>query len=748
MVIKSRNLRNKSRTKFLAKIVVSFILIFAILSFVLPRFIPLEKIISIPTVNDLIKSQTGLNLSIQGKARISIIPFLGFTAHDIYLTNDNFAEKDVVFASKIDIKISAFALLRGNIAIKNIIIDNAKINIIQCKEAINIFNPPKSHKKAHSNDSKSSSPSKFSVTDLSLSKFTIKNSNFKYSICNSNTIYNLKNINATIVIPNSSSPIHADISSLFNGQKIDISVKSSNIKEILESKQGNLNVIIKTDVGIIKASGDYKIDEKSPTFLSNANFKIEGNNILPAKILSLLQTKSAPKYAIPAVNFNIEAEVHKDNVSFKELKIISADSSIVGENIQVSAKNLNNIESFSGSGRVITTISNIEDIVKMFEINIPNVKQYPAKILIPVDFSLNKGNLTINPSTFILIDEDKLNIDGHINFINSPLDISLNIESTSINVDKYLNFSSSKPEDEEQQKASSSTKNQYIIENLSKDKIRLFPTENFQLKINLDIKKLIVQNLNISSLLSTTTVSGKSIANNSSLSIFGGQITSSLNVKQNNSIMQHISLNTSMKNVQIADIIPYFNLPSLAEGNINSDISLQANASSLYEIAKSGIAKINANSQNLTIKGINIQSIISDAKSDYTKIIKKESVMQYISPSQKSSIDSISIQGVLQNGIFTNTVLKASKDTLNINGNGTLNLLNNQISYKININNNKEPLPSFIVNGTLGDISYKIDPKNYLTYHAKKTLKKELSTNPLIQEKLSEFNNILSKFKK
>ena len=123
------------------KVIVWFLAIVVALSFIIPRFIPIEKIIPIPEINQVIYQKTGLNVEIAGKARLSILPFFGITAHNIIITNPSFEEKNVLSAKKIDIKIAIFPLILKRLVIKNIILDNAKIDIIKCNNSYNFFTP-------------------------------------------------------------------------------------------------------------------------------------------------------------------------------------------------------------------------------------------------------------------------------------------------------------------------------------------------------------------------------------------------------------------------------------------------------------------------------------------------------------------------------------------------------------------------------------------------------------------------------
>jgi hypothetical protein len=69
------------------------------------------------------------------------------------------------------------------------------------------------------------------------------------------------------------------------------------------------------------------------------------------------------------------------------------------------------------------------------------------------------------------------------------------------------------------------------------------------------------------------------------------------------------------------------------------------------------------------------------------------------------------------------------------------------VLYRVNLQNKEEPLPYFVIKGTTSDLSYTIDPKDYLMYQTKKGIQKEF-LNPEIRDKITKFNNIINNFQK
>ena len=726
-----------------------------VFAFVAPRFIPVEKIIPIPKVNQIITEKTGLSLQLNGKTRLSILPFVGITAHNVQLTNEKFPKKNVLLAKKIEIKVAVFPILTGKIIVKNITLDTAQINIIKCNNAFNFFAPLNKITKIEDKQTQHTqedSSTLFYFRDITLSNFTITNGAISYSECNSNESYNINNIDAKISIPNVKSLINGDLTFILNGQKVSLSLKSSSLYEALYQQKGNIHINMDSDLGKLETFAKYNFDQTQPTFFNNANIEIKAQNISPQNIAKYLHIKNEELPKISQINFNSNINITHDTINIIKAEISTNDISLSAKDISINIQDRKNINSITASGKLIAEAVNIKNILNSMKIEMPSLKKHPSEINIPLNFEFKNGIFKVNEGSKITIDK-KIDIDvfAVMEILTKQQSAIINITSKEINLDEYISFASNDTKDTNPSstKTNSGTNNTGIpiIQTLNKDPIKLFDTKSFAIDIQTNIAKLIARNIVFENLFSNIKARNGMISAKISTSIFGGKLDANTNIAEQNSLLQKIDLKIDLNNVESTYILSTFNLPPISQGPINADAIFQANGTSIHGIITNGIGNINLNAKSFIIKGIDFDSIVSDIKTDYRKIIQKSSIMRYISAVKKSSIDQISAQILLKNGMIVNSKLDAIKDTIRVSGSGQLNLYNNQVLYKVNLQNKEEPLPYFVIKGTTSDLSYTIDPKDYLIYQTKKGIQKEF-LNPEIRDKITKFNNIINNFQK
>ena len=725
-------------------VVIGLFLIFA--TFVLPYFIPLEKVVPMEKVNEILGQQAGLKLELNGKTRVSILPFVGVSAKNINIQNirDEFKNNsNVISAKKIDIKLSVFPLLFGNVVVKNILLDGANINVLKCNEKINVFSPENVAKIEEVKESDEGVDVAGYVKNFGIKNFAIKESNFYYHDCKTNTKYEVKGFDASISIPDFEKDIFAKFSMAVNGVKLAMDIDSSNLRDILEKKSGTLKMKIGGEFGVVKIASSYKFDSKFQTFFDKTTFEITAENLLIAKLAQIANIKNENLAKMPNLNVSINGKVDNTNFSLEKLQLKLENITLNGQNIAVKVLDRNKPQNISANGDISVEISKISALVSAMNLNLPIVKKYPSQI--NGDFAFNFGNniLKIEEKSSIKIDETVFNISLIADVMKQVKSFAFSASSKFLNVDEYLNLQNEKKEKND-------NKNEPyvpIAQRFSKETISMPVFKNMIIDASLAIEKLIAYEIEMSNFSSKLKVRDGLISNKLSTNVFQGSTTVDFNASEKDGKLAGLSFDASVNNFEIKKIIQIAKFLNFAEGKINGNVTFNASASNVHDVVMKGVGVMDFKSENFTAVGIDLDNLIKDVMKDYKSLLSSDAVSKYISPSKKTTVDSIIFNGKISQGVFNNEKMFAKKGEITLDGHGTVDLNNESINYTILPKNGSQVLPAIVVKRTISDPVYTIDPSLYVQAQVKNAVREQIKTNPVIQEKISQFNNAINNFK-
>ncbi len=733
--------------KFLLQFVAVIALVFIVSTFILPYFIPVEKVVPMDKINEILGEQAGLKLELNGKTRISILPFIGVSAKNIAVQNiRNEFEKhtNVISAKKIDIKLSVFPLIMGNVVVKNILIEGADINIFKCNNKMNIFSPIE----GRTTPEAQTNPNNINITDyiedFGIANFAIKQSNFVYQECNTSKKYEIKGFDASISIPDFEKDISAKFSMALNGIEILADINSSNLKDILEKHTGTLKIKIGGGFGVLKVSSNYNFDNQFQTFFNKTNFDIKGENILIGKLAQMANIQNDSLASIPSANVAISGEIENAKISFKQLKLeLEKMMTLDGTNIVISVPNRNQIQTISSNGEINILAKNIQSLASTMKLNLPIVKKYPSTFEGNVIFSFANNIFKLDDKTTIKIDDKTtVNISLIADVLTQVKSIAFSLSRKLINLDDYLSLQS-----EAKKKTNQDTPYVPILERTSPEPVTLPLTKNLILDGSISIGKLIAHNVEISNLSSKLRIRENSISNKISADVFQGSTNINIELNEKNQKLSGLNLDIICNNFEIGKILEIINTKQIITGRINSTLKLQASANNIRDLIKYGKGSLELKSQNFTLVGIDLDSLIKDVTHDYKQLLSANAITKYIAPTKKTTVDTLSLDATLAQGIVNNEKMLATKDNISLEGHGTINLNNENVNYTILPKNGNQTLPAIVIKRTLSDPVYTIDPTLYVKSQVQNALQEQVRTNPEIQEKLSQFNKAINKFR-
>lgn len=745
---KNKNFVSSFITKFLLQFIGIIILLFVLAAFVLPYFLPVEKVIPIKKVNDILSEKAGINLELNGRTRISILPFLGVSAKNISLVSisPEFSQhKDAVFAKKIDIKLSVFPLLFGNVIIKNISLEGANINLFKCGTKLNVFSPSDIIKEANP-DSKNEESVNLEdyIKSFGISKFTIKQSDFAYSECSTSKHYAVKGINADIVIPKFDGDISAKFAMTVNNNKVKINVESSNLKDILQEHKGNLTVDLSSDFGAVNLLAKYRFDKNYQTFLDQTTFKIKGNDIAVAKLAKIFDIEASKLAPIPGMNFTFEGKINSTNAIIEHLALNFGGIKLKGSDIKVFVPSRTKTETISAKGIIEIGVENIGSLVSAAGFSPSIIKRYPSDIKSQMFFSFASNVLKLEEKSHITIDgKTVINISAIADTMRQTKSVAFNVSSKVINIDEYLNLQN------EQEKQAKNTNTPYvpILQKIDDMEIKLPSTNNLIVDGTVTIGKLIVRKVTIENVSSKLKIRQGKISNKISANVFDGYSTIEANIMEEHSTLRGIDIAASFKSFEVKRIMDILGSANLIEGKVDASLKFNSNAPSPRKILANGTGNMSINSNTLTVIGIDLDNLINDVIKDYKSLLSANVVKRYVSPEKRTSLDNFSADTSIARGVINNEKLTASKNGVSLNGHGTINLNNEQIKYTLLPANNSSPLPALVISGAISDPVYTIDPSLYIKDQIQSKIKNQIKNNSTVREKLSRFNNAINNFK-
>lgn len=737
--------------RFLLRFVVFVIVLFVSATTVLPYFIPVEKIVPIKKVNDILGEQAGLKLALNGKTRISILPFVGFSAKNFSITNikDDFKnDRNVISASKIDIKLSVLPLILGNVVVKNILIDGANINIVKCKDVVNVFSPINSTEKI---EVKNSTTESIDIQDyiksFGIKNFSIKNSNLTYKECETDTKYEIKGFDASIFLPSFEEDLSATFGMAINDVRTDVDINSSNLKDILEKKIGNLKIDVRGGFGNANIEFDYSFNEKFQTFFDNTTFKINAKEIMFSKILQMASVKNENLANLPKINFAINGRINNTKALLENLNFKMGEIAIFGKKISASVPNRVNPETISTKGEINIVAKNIQKLAKSVNMEMDIIKKYPSKIEGVFAFSFLNNIFKLQEKSNIKIDDTvKVNISAIANTIKGVKSVVFGISSDVINVDEYLNLQKKDVEKTKESTESKNTQHVSIAQKLSKEKITIPKIKNIIVDGNISIKKLTAYEMNIENISSKLRIRNGLIANDLYANLLNGSANIGFEIKEKNNILAGLKLNIELKKFEIEKIIDIAGIKQIAKGKINAIVDFKSHASNIHDIVMQGDGIANFDAENFTIIGIDFNAFAKDVREDYKAILSSNAFAKYISEEKSTVVEDIVVKNSISNGVVQNSML-AKKERISLEGGGKIDLKDEKIYYKVTPKNGGNFLPALVVKRTINDPFYTIDPTLYVKQQAKKALTKEIKTNPKIQEKLEKLNDVINNFK-
>jgi len=194
----------------------------------------------------------------------------------------------------------------------------------------------------------------------------------------------------------------------------------------------------------------------------------------------------------------------------------------------------------------------------------------------------------------------------------------------------------------------------------------------------LKIAKIKVQNLRMSDLdIKLEAQNGLVSMKPIKLNTYGGKVETSVVLDAKSDIPKY-DITKSIQGVQVGDLLKDFSGEATIVGTLNAEANLTTRGEWLSKLKQNSNGTLNLAFLDGAVNGFNIRQSIDAAKAKFSG---KEAPP---AETLKTDFSSLTISGVIKNGVFSSDDLDLQAPLLRVGGKGSANLNSEEIDYQVN----------------------------------------------------------------
>jgi AsmA protein len=184
-----------------------------------------------------------------------------------------------------------------------------------------------------------------------------------------------------------------------------------------------------------------------------------------------------------------------------------------------------------------------------------------------------------------------------------------------------------------------------------------------------------------------------------------------------------VSLSQALTGVRIGPLLQDLGGQTPIDGNLQATISLFAQTTNMNEFSSTLKGNIEAILSNGQVHGIDLLGLVSKSKATAEEGATKPQGLSSI-----TRFDKLDYRASITNGIVTSTLLRGTSPLFDLDGKGTIDLPNNEVSFRLNLAVKKNTLTGpgvqisklnrlrvpIRVSGTLSSLNYQIDARSVM----------------------------------
>ncbi|WP_349431965.1 AsmA family protein [Methylomarinum sp. Ch1-1] len=625
--------------KILLTVIATLVLLIMVAAVVLPFVIDPNDFK--PQIQAVVKDHTGRELSIEGDLELSIFPWIGLSTGRLSLSNaEGFNGKPFAEIEQSDIKVKLLPLLSKQVEVNRIVLKGLALNLAKNKQGVTNWDdlvPAKEEKKTSAAEEKPSSPktdTSSALAALAIGGLSIEDANIVWDDRQAGKHTEIKDFNLVTDELAFAEPIGIDLSLTLINQE----------PQLTEHLSFTTDAVINEKFDIIKLNG------------LQLNSETSGKAIPGEKLQATLQSEVA-------------IDLTQQTLDISKLKLSSGDLMV---NADIKGTQIKDKPVFQGP--ISIAEFNLAKLLKDMSIALPAMQDGDALSSLSANFNLQATDTSVTMQNLQLkLDDSTLKGSAGIkNFATQAIVFDLNLDA--IDADRYMPPAKPQAKGGKTGAASSAAVAAAGAALLPVDTLRGLNANG-----NLAIGKLKINNLSMQDIrlklnAANGVVKTEQVINKLYQGAFSGNTT--INVKGSRPT---IALREALNNVQVESLLQDLQGgKSKMSGIVNLNADLRGSGNSVAAIKSSLDGKLDFNFKDGVIRGFNLQKMI-----DNTKALIEGSPLPTENKNDQTVFSVISGSATVNDGLVRNNDLQALSSRVHVDGEGTANLVNEKLDYKI-----------------------------------------------------------------
>lgn len=575
-------------------------------------------------IESAVQENTGRKLKIEGDVSVSIFPWLGITTEKMTLENGKgFSAQPFAQINEGQIKVKLVPLLFKQVEVSEVVLKDLSLNLLKTPQGLNNWDDLAV---LIQNSPQQKNPLKL----LEIAGILIQNAQIGWNNQQTSQKVDIKEFNL------------ATDKLVFNQPvKLSFNFIANHSQQALTERldfSGNLMINEAVDMFHVK-----KIRLRAQT---------EADFLPKRKLVSLLQGDA-------------KFDLKQQTLKLAPLQIKTDTLTVSSTTLTAWFK-----ESFKVAGSIHVPNFDAAEFIKQHRfMPLPQMADEKALTWLAADFHLEvNGNHAKLQNLEMLLDETTLKGFVQVSHFTDP-EVDFNLALDTVNFDRYL----APPQPE--------LKTFQAVDNKPPEKKQLLPLETLR-KLNLNgqilIDELKVSNLTMQGIRLLFNAKNGQIQSTQSVDkLYQGAYTSRIGLDVNGDLPV-LSLQQQLSHIQIAPLLTDLNGQSQFAGLIDLNAKLEARGNSNFALKSSLNGRLSFLVKDLLIRGFNLQKIV-----DNGKILLSSSPLTGENKKDQTAFSNATGTVIISNGILNNNDLFATAPKIKVGGMGAVNLVSQQLDYKI-----------------------------------------------------------------
>ncbi|MFI3220541.1 MAG: AsmA family protein [Methylococcales bacterium] len=669
-----------------------------------------------PEIIAAVKNKTGRDLGIDGDLKLTVFPSLGVTTGKITLSNaQGFEAKNFAYLEESHINVALLPLLSKKVQVGDIALKGLMLNLTTNHQGVTNWDDLTAKKTPASVTNSTPSTQQIAATaavetaaalsKLSIGNVTLTNTQINWQNQQTGQNYVFKDVSLASSKARFNQPISINIG--FITLNPDTNITQTQKLDTILTINEQLDTVAFSDTNLQTITAGESIPNKSMT---------SSLTIASGAVSMPQQTVKVTGLQLKSGDLNLSADVSSEH--FKEANAVFQGSLSIAQ--------------FSPA-----------KLIKDFAIPVPAMRDANAlnKFALSLNFTATQNSIDLQN---LVLNLDDTLIKGSVSFNNFAFAIAFNLAIDNIDVDRY----SSPAEKSKPANVSPLLALTAGVAVLPVDLLRKLDANGDLVVGSLKANGMNLQDVHLhvgaKNGLVTTTQSIKQFYQGEYASNF------SVDVRQPKTVLE---VDQKLDHVQIEPLLTALGNKATIRGTLDSSLQLQGYGNTPAELQSSLSGQLKFLCKDGAMLGFNLQNMI-----DKGKALLKGSDLAAITDNKETPFLMLGGSAVIAKGIVTNDDLELKTNKVQATGKGTVNLLNQQLNYKLTAllpKDSVDPADAdllhntpmvILVGGTLSKPTYTLDVTALVTDKAKAKIESVIN-NAQTEEGKAKIEKALDKLK-